>query len=46
MKASAFLAVAVLLNATIVRAAEEKKSPYDRLGGAVLQKQSASAARP
>jgi len=33
-RAAAFLAVVVLLNATIVRAAEEKKSLYDRLGGA------------
>jgi len=33
-RALAFLAVVVLLNATIVRAAEEKKSLYDRLGGA------------
>jgi len=32
-RAAAFLAVVVLLNATIVRAAEEKKSLYDRLGG-------------
>jgi len=33
-RAAAFLAVVVLLNAAIVRAAEEKKSLYDRLGGA------------
>jgi hemoglobin len=33
-RAAAFLVVVVLLNATIVRAAEEKKSLYDRLGGA------------
>ena len=33
-RAVALLAVVVLLNATIVRAAEEKKSLYDRLGGA------------
>jgi len=33
-RAAAFLAVVVLLNATIARAAEEKKSLYDRLGGA------------
>jgi len=33
-RAVALLAVVVLLHATIVRAAEEKKSLYDRLGGA------------
>ena len=33
-RAVALLAVVVLLNATIVQAAEEKKSLYDRLGGA------------
>jgi len=32
-RAVAFLAAVVLLNATIVRAAEEKKSLYERLGG-------------